>query len=87
MSKHRRGAARPRAPEARCPHCGRLSWTPPDPCRHCGADPFRRATGASNFADLTPVGAARMEGTFLATLLRLLLRKIRRRRAHEQPGA
>jgi hypothetical protein len=33
------------------------------------------------------MGAARMEGTFLATLLRLLLTKIRRRRAREQPRA
>ena len=62
----------PQAPGIMCPRCGQR-YERQAYCPACGHDP-------SGFDTLTPVGGARMEGTFIANLIRMVLNKGRARR-------
>ncbi len=67
-------------PLALCPECGH-QYTPRAACLRCGYDPFAgRGALSPAFGDLTPVGRARQEGVFIATLPRLALRRLGVRR-------
>jgi hypothetical protein len=45
----------------------------------CGYDPFAPDRIPCGFETLTPVGTARMEGAFIAALIRMILDIVRRR--------
>jgi rubredoxin len=64
------------APAIMCPQCG-LRYERQAYCPVCGHDP-------SGFDTLTPVGGARMEGTFIANLIRIVLNKVRARRPQDR---
>jgi hypothetical protein len=59
-----------------CPRCG-TRYAQQAFCPACGHDP-------SGFEALTPVGTARMEGTFLATLIRMVRAKIHAKRHQDR---
>ena len=61
-----------------CPRCGH-QCTAHARCLRCGYDPFAPDRIPCGFETLTPVGTARMEGAFIAALIRMIRDIVRRR--------